>query len=70
MIYLRSVDIKPGTGLKEKFPFNLQLIKKFKQMTFDMPITIFVGENGSGKSTLIESIAYTDGITRFKIDQF
>lgn len=26
-------------------------------MTFDQPITVFVGENGSGKSTLLKALA-------------
>jgi predicted ATPase len=39
------------------YPFNLPLYHKTKQLTFDSPVTLFVGENGTGKSTLLEAIA-------------
>ena len=37
-------------------PFYKDLLNG-KKITFDGPVTFFVGENGSGKSTLIEAIA-------------
>ena len=39
-----------------KFPFNLPWLENF-ELTFDSPVTFFVGENGSGKSTLMEALA-------------
>ena len=36
-------------------------LKKRKGLTFDSPVTFFVGENGVGKSTLIEAIAVSMG---------
>jgi len=45
----------------ERFPFNLPWLEDF-ELTFDSPVTFFVGENGSGKSTLIEAIAALCGL--------
>jgi predicted ATPase len=55
--------LKSATLLQEKFPteqcypFNLAIFKKTRQLSFDAPITLFVGENGTGKSTLLEALA-------------
>ena len=54
MAHLRSVRLgKSGTG----FPFSVPAIRALTELTFDTPVTFFVGENGSGKSTLMEGIA-------------
>ncbi len=42
---------------KDCYPFNLPLFHNTKRLTFDMPVTLFVGENGTGKSTLLEALA-------------
>jgi len=57
MIHLRSVAIKPGAKKIDAFPFNLPLVRKFKEVSFRSPVVFLVGENGSGKSTLLEAIA-------------
>lgn len=44
------------------YPFNIELIKKFEEITFTKPVTFFVGENGIGKSTFIEAIAVALGL--------
>lgn len=56
-LHLRSIEKKNSAGDFDSFPFNLELIKRFKRMEFHRPVTFFVGENGSGKSTLLEAIA-------------
>jgi predicted ATPase len=43
----------PGNG----YPFDLPALAGLERLTFDTPITLFVGENGSGKSTLLEALA-------------
>ena len=55
MTHLRSVSRKSdgGTG----FPFDVPVIRALDALTFDTPVTFFVGENGSGKSTLLEALA-------------
>src|ERR1051325_9764147 len=57
MIYLRSVSIRPSARKIKSFPFNLPLLRSFKEIQFHQPVTFFVGENGTGKSTLLEAIA-------------
>lgn len=36
---------------------NIPAIAGLDELTFESPVTFFVGENGSGKSTLLEAIA-------------
>jgi predicted ATPase len=42
------------------FPFDLACVRDL-DLTFDAPVTFFVGENGTGKSTLLEAIAELSG---------
>lgn len=42
---------------KKQYPFTINHIKNFKEITFEKQVTFFVGENGSGKSTWLEAIA-------------
>jgi predicted ATPase len=44
------------------YPFSLPVFNQTKDIHFNTPITLFVGENGTGKSTLMEAIAYACGI--------
>jgi predicted ATPase len=53
-----KTDMKRDT---KKYPFNIPLIKKFKKVTFNKPVTFIIGENGTGKSTLLEAIAVSYG---------
>lgn len=41
----------------EQFPFSLPAIRSLVELSFEAPVTFFVGENGSGKSTLLEAVA-------------
>lgn len=60
--YLKKIALIPERANREIFPFNrLKFLTDEFEMTFDRPITIFVGENGSGKSTLLEGIAALAG---------
>lgn len=47
----------PSKVSSSEYPFNLEFIKNFEEITFDTPVTFILGENGSGKSTLLESIS-------------
>jgi predicted ATPase len=44
------------------YPFSLPIYNQTKQMLFECPVTLFVGENGTGKSTLLEALALASDI--------
>ena len=72
MTHLRSLKLpQPVT---DRFPFTVPAIRTLPELSFDTPVTFFVGENGSGKSTLLEGIALaanlpTVGSTEATYDQ-
>ncbi len=44
------------------YPFNIEVIKNFKELEFTSPVTFLIGENGVGKSTFIEALAVSVGL--------
>ena len=42
-------------------PFNLPVLSKGLNLSFEAPVTFFVGENGSGKSSVMEALAWSAG---------
>lgn len=44
------------------YPFNINIIKEFKEVSFNSNVTFLIGENGIGKSTFIEAIAMSIGL--------
>ena len=46
----------------DEYPFNIEIVKNFKELNFKAPVTFFVGENGVGKSTFIEALAVALGL--------
>ena len=58
MIFLKGIRLNANEGIDRKhYPFNIPALRDFKELPFESPVTVFVGENGMGKSTLIEAIA-------------
>jgi predicted ATPase len=54
--------LKDGINKELKnYPFNIPLIKNFRKIKFNKPVTFIIGENGTGKSTLLEAIAVSYG---------
>ena len=53
-MHLKTVSLHPETfPTKDHYPFNLPIFHQTPRLTFDTPVTLFVGENGTGKSTLL-----------------
>ena len=44
------------------YPFNIEIIKNFKNLEFNKNVTFLIGENGIGKSTFIEAVAIALGM--------
>ena len=62
-MHLKKVTLNPAIyPTRDHYPFNLDLFQKTRSITFNSPVTFFVGENGSGKSTLLEAITRKCGI--------
>ena len=56
-LWIKWEDINDSSYLR-----NIPSISLLDEMTFEKPVTFFVGENGSGKSTLLEAIAIAYGV--------
>ncbi len=46
----------------EAYPFNLEVLQKTPEITFETPVTCFVGENGAGKTTVLRAVCLGCGI--------
>ncbi|MEJ2544010.1 MAG: AAA family ATPase [Calditrichaceae bacterium] len=69
-MHIKSVTLNSEKyPTQEHYPFNLQVFHQTKRITFDTPVTLFVGENGSGKSTLLEALAHVCGIHIWRSSQ-
>lgn len=44
------------------YPFNVPILRTTSTLSFDRPVTFFVGQNGSGKSTLLDAMTRKCGI--------
>lgn len=62
-MHLKKVNIHPDKyPTREYYPFNLDIFRVTKSLSFHSAVTFFVGENGSGKSTLLDAITRKCGI--------
>jgi len=56
--FLKRLILLPERMQTDGYPFTLPILEDGKlELTFDRPITFFIGDNGTGKSTLLEAIA-------------
>ena len=60
-MFINSINIDWNTISKNNYLNTIESIRNIDALSFNQPITFFVGENGSGKSTLLEAMAIAEG---------
>ncbi|PWW05183.1 putative ATPase [Paenibacillus cellulosilyticus] len=62
MPFLRQVELdRQRIPSFDGYPFNLEVVKQLRTLSFHPKVTYLVGDNGMGKSTLMEAIAVAWG---------
>jgi predicted ATPase len=59
--YIRKIMIDIPEEKKSIYPFLLDAVKNFPELSLKSKVSFFIGENGTGKSTLLEAIAVAYG---------
>jgi predicted ATPase len=60
--FLKRLTLLPERMQADDYPFNLPVLDGGRlALTFERPVTFFIGDNGTGKSTLLEAIARQAG---------
>jgi predicted ATPase len=62
MIHLKRLLFHETT--ETAYPFSIPAFRREQAISFERPVTIFIGENGCGKSTLIDLIAAKTNLYR------
>jgi len=60
-LFVKGLKIAWENIAADSYLRNIKTIAGIESLTFNSPITFFVGENGSGKSTLLEAMAVAYG---------
>ena len=60
-LILKSIEIDWGRVSPDSYLRNIPAVSGIERLSFEAPVTFFVGENGTGKSTLLEAIAVAYG---------
>lgn len=61
-LFVKQILLKKDEITTDHYPFNIELIREFEGLTFESPVSFFIGENGVGKSTFIEGLAVGLGL--------
>ena len=61
-LFITKIKLNDENINKNEYPYNIEVLKNFKELDIDSPVTFFYGENGVGKSTLVEAIAIALGL--------
>lgn len=59
--FIQGIEINWDKIGQDSYLRKIEAIRGVTRLSFEQPITFFVGENGSGKSTLLEAIAIAYG---------
>lgn len=59
--FIQGIEINWDKIGQDSYLRKIEAIRGVTRLSFEQPITFFVGENGSGKSTLLEAIAVAYG---------
>ena len=60
-LHIRGLSIDWNKISPDSYLRGIEAIAGLKALSFQKPVTFFVGENGSGKSTLLEAVAIAYG---------
>lgn len=60
-MFIRDVYIDWSRVETDSYLRRIAALRGVERISFQKPVTFFVGENGSGKSTLLEAMAIADG---------
>lgn len=56
-LYLKSLALREDAEEQDSYVYSLPVVRNFRGLTLQSPVTFFCGENGTGKSTLLEALA-------------
>lgn len=59
--FIQGIEINWDKIGQDSYLRKIEAVRGVTRLSFEQPITFFVGENGSGKSTLLEAIAIAYG---------
>lgn len=60
-LFIKGLSINWDKIDSDSYLHGIEAIRDLEDLSFQSPVTFFVGENGSGKSTLLEAIAVAYG---------
>ena len=61
-LFVKQVTLVKDESMTDQYPFCIDLIQHFDSLSFEKPVSFFIGENGVGKSTFVEGLAVALGL--------